>query len=197
MHDRLCEFFADVCMPFKMCRPIRIDRLSCRFPRIVKQHCKTQHFICRNIHQRMDRMLTYIITVMQSFLRCFHHCIEFREDHLCDPKLICILDLFRMIGDQKLYKLCLDTFCTDIGKIWCKFSDCLSGLFLNLKSKLCRKTDRPQNPQGILRKTCLSISHTTDHTFFQILHPMKQIYQSVLFIVRHRIDRKIPAQQIL
>ena len=145
----------------------------------------------------MDRMLTYIITVMQSFLCCFHHCIEFREDHLCDSKLICIPDLFRMIGNQKLYKLCLDTFCTDIGKIWCKFSDRLSGLFLDLKSKLCRKTDRPQNPQGILRKTCLSISHTADHTFFQILHPMKQIHQSVLFIVRHRIDRKIPAQQIL
>ena len=65
------------------------------------------------------------------------------------------------------------------------------------KAQLGGKPQPPQNPQGILRKTCLSISHTTDHTFFQILHPMKQIYQSVLFIVRHRIDRKIPAQQIL
>ena len=65
--------------------------------------------------------------------------------------------------------------------------------FFNFKTKLCRKTDCAHHAQCIFAKTLFGIADTTDNFPLHILYAFKYIYQPLLFIICHGINRKIPA----
>ena len=186
----LCTFFR---MSVKMIDSCLIRCLAYRLCNIVKQRRQTQDFLILYLLYHMDRMLSHRITVMRIVLLCLHQYGKLRQYHIGDPACIDFPDQFRMIWSQQFDQFCLYPLCTDLFNRLCQFPDRRKGLFFHFKTKLCRKPQCPKHPQCILRKTLFWISHAADHFFLQITHSVKGIHQPTALIVRHGINRKIPA----
>ena len=101
-----------------------------------------------------------------------------------------------MIGYQKLYKLCLDTLCTDMLQVPRHPRQCRFRILLHSKTKLCGKTHCTEHTKGILCKTFYRITDTTDDLPIDILHSAKQIHQSMLRMISHGVNGKISSFQI-
>ena len=108
-----------------------VYRAAHRFRNIMKQHRKAQHLIRSDRAHRMDRVLTYGITVMWISLFFFHHRVKFRQDHLGNPGLIYRAHLLGMRGNQKFDELGLYAFRADPRKIRRKGDDRPSCLFFD------------------------------------------------------------------
>ena len=109
-----CDFFTDTYMSPEMCDPFLIDRFRHRFSHVMKKHGKPQYLLRRNVHHRMDRMLADMIAVMKILLLCYHHNVEFRENHGCDTKFICQPDALRVRRYQQFDEFHLYALGTDI-----------------------------------------------------------------------------------
>ena len=134
---------------------------------------------------------------MRIVLRRLHHHVKLRQKNSRKPRAICHFQFSRIRRSQKLYQFDLNPFRTDLFYIARQSGNGFLCLLFNRKTKLRRKTDRPEHAKGILRKPLHGISHTADHASLQIADSIKSIHQSGHFIVGHRIDRKIAAFQIL
>ena len=73
----------------------------------------------------------------------------------------------------------------------------IRGLFLDGEAENRGKTNGAQDSQPILLKSCLRISHTSDHLVLQILLPAKAIYQALCGVICHCINGEISAGEIV
>ena len=105
--------------------------------------------------------------------------------------------LFRMFRKKGLGQFHLDAFSAHVNQVRRDVGKGLPGLILDGKIQLGRKTDGPENPEGILRKPLLCRPHAADHPVLQILYALKGIHHARLLRVGHGVDGKVPAPQIL
>ena len=142
-------------------------------------------------------MLSNGKAVVRGVLFRFHAAVKLRQKLFRDSCFICHTEIIRMRRDKKLHKLCLNPLGTDISEILSQSADPRLRLFLDLKTKLCRKTHCPHDTQCILMKALQRITYTTDDLVLHIIHPVKKIDNPLLRMVCHGIDREISAFQIL
>ena len=101
-----------------------------------------------------------------------------------------------MSGYEQFHQFRLDTLRTDPFQSRRKFPDRFRRLRLDRKRKLRGETYCTQNPERIFRKTFHRVSDTADQMVIQIFHPAEYIDKPHFIVIRHRIDREIPAPQI-
>ena len=114
-----------------------------------------------------------------------------------DPRVLHHGDLFRMGGGQQLGKLHLDPLLADIFKVRGDLPDGSIRLPFDGKSQLGCETDGPEDPQSVLCEPVPGTAHAPDHLFLQIPHAVKGVHDPGLMAVRHGVDGKVPAFQIL
>ena len=123
-------------MTFEMISSILIGSTHRWFSHVMEQHGKAEYLISLYILQGVQRMLSHIIFMVGSILFHPDHRIPLRQDHLCDPQLIRILDPFRMRGYKQFYKLCLYPLCADLFQRGRKLPDRIRSLCLYGEIKL-------------------------------------------------------------
>ena len=168
-----------------------------RFSHVMKQHRQTQHLIRRNAAQRDQRMFPRRINVVRIVLALCHDPVKLRHNDSGNPRLIRHLKPVRTRRSEELHQFRLNPLRTDIGKISRHSKDGILRIICQCKSKLCCEPHGTHHAQRILTKALLCVSHTADGLFFNICKPAKFIHQSRFRRIRHRIDRKISAPQIL
>ena len=162
----------------------------------MKKHGDTEKPVILDFCKTFQNVLSHGIAMMRGILLGFHTGVKFRKKF---PGKTCLpggSEIIRMIGYQKLYKLCLDTLCTDMLQIPRHPRQCRFRIFLHSKTKLCGKTHCTEHTKGILCKTFYRITDTTDDLPIDILHSAKQIHQSMLRMISHGVNGKISSFQI-
>lgn len=94
---------------------------------------------------------------------------------------------------QKLGQLHLNPFLTHMDHVRRNCPDGLIGAFFYGEAQLGRKTDGPQDSEGILCKAVHGLPHAPDDSLLQILHTSEFIYKSRMAVIGHGIDGKVPA----
>ena len=183
-------------MAFEMVHPVFIRRTALRFSHIMEKHRPAQNLVRRNITHTHKGMFSHAAAVMGIVLRRLHQPVKFRQDHFCDPCFPRRLQIFRTVGNQQFCQFHRNPFRADMLQRRRKFPDCLFRLPVDAETQLRAEPDRPQDPQRIFPEPFLRNTHTADCFTLQIPHSSVQIHQPGLIVVRHRIDRKIPALQI-
>ena len=101
-------------MPVKMIGSVFVCRLAVRLCDIVKQRGKTQYFILRGILHCRNRMLADVFAMVRMILFGLHHPVKFRQDCLCDAKLVQLSHIFRVRRYDQLYKFRLNPLRADL-----------------------------------------------------------------------------------
>ena len=196
-HDPLRDQRTVGGMSVKMILSILIGRKYIRLAHIMEQHHEPEHLVRRDTAHRHKRMLTRRICMVRIVLPLYHDPVKLRHDHRCDPGLIRQPEPMRQRGRHKLHQLRLNPLRTDLIQLLCHIPDRIPHVICQGKSELSCEPHRPQHPQSILSEALLRVANAPDYLIFQILHPAELIHEPGLRRIRHRIDRKIPALQIL
>ena len=184
-------------MSVKMCYPFLIHRHRVGLADIMKKHGQPQHLVIPHLLQRAKRVLSHAVCVVRMMLLRLHGPVKFRQKHPCNPQIIRLPQILRVGRHHHLHQLRLNTFRTDLFQGRGKSPNLLPGPAVDLISQLCGKTDCAQNPQRILTEALCGLSHTPDDPGLHVIHSPEKVYQALFLIIRHGIDGKIPALQIL
>ena len=164
-----------------------------RLGNVVKKHGQAQHLILLYVQKAVKNVLSYVIAMVRSILRCLHTAVKFQEKFPGNTSFIGDPQVIRMWRNKKLHQLHLDSFRAHMLQIRSQNCQPISCIFLQGKAELGRKTDCTHDSQSILCKTLQRIPHAADHFFLQVLLASKQIHKAFLRIIGHCIDGKIPA----
>ena len=194
--DLTCQLFAFRSVSLKVVSSILICLFYNRLGNVVKKHGDPEKPVILDLRKAFQDVLAYVAAVMGGILLCFHAGIKFRKKFPGKACLPGCPEVIRMIGYQKLYKLCLDTLCTDMLQVPRHPCQCRFRILFHSKTKLCGKTHRPEHTKSILCKTFHRITNATNDLPIDILHSAKQIHQSMLRMISHGVDGKISSLQI-
>ena len=183
-------------MPVKMVNTLLIRSTGGRLAHIVQQSCPAEGFVLLYAGQGLQNVFTHVPAVMGIVLGRLHAGVEFRQNHRRNARLPDHAEYLRVIRGQKLHQLHLNPLGADLSQSRCKFRQGRFCLRLNLKIQLGRKTDCPQDSQGVLGKPLSRVAHTADLSALQVADTAEGIYQTLFFIICHGIDGKVPPLQI-
>ena len=85
---RLCHLLTSQCVTLEMIHARLVCGLAVRLSDIVKQRCVSKRLGSWYISYHFHRMPSNIVAVKWAILRCLHHSVELRKDHLRDAELV-------------------------------------------------------------------------------------------------------------
>ena len=165
-------------------------------PAIVQQHRQAEGFRRRHGFHRADGMLPHVPKMMgRALVEAIHRRKgrEKREDHVA----VRAKDIPCASPAQELGQLHVDALRRYVGQGVLQFVNGLVRVGVDGKAVYRGEPHSPHDAQGILAKALAGVAHAADQPRRQILLAPKGIHHAGFLAPGHRVDREIPAGQVL